>query len=491
MNFALVSKLLSVIMLILAIAFAICLGVSYLMDAQTQASICQEAFSASIATALFSAGLLYWVGRNASPKFFKKEALCTIGLGWILASVVGSIPYTIIHPEMGISGAIFESVSGITTTGASVLSNLESLPYSLLFWRGLSQWIGGMGVVVFFVAILGFLGASGKILYSNEASGSTADFEESRVQSAVTRIIYVYSGLSLACTLSFKLAGMTWYEALCHMFATLSTGGFSTRSESIGAFNSPLIEWVTIFFMIAGGVSFLLILKVIHGKFHFVSRSTEFIAYLFILVICTAIVSIDLTFQYDITSAEKSIRMAAFQVVSIMTTTGFATEDFAQWPTLPQLTLLLLMVIGGCSGSTSGGVKVFRIVIALRVCMRSIEHAFRSRIVRQISMNNRVLGEPSINDIMVFLVLTAFISQGAIAIVSIFEPSQELDTNISAVIATLLNIGPGLADIGPQENFSFFHGHTKIFLSLLMIMGRLELYAILALFAPSLWKKFD
>lgn len=491
MNFALVSKLLSVVMLILAIAFGICLGVSYLMDENIAGNLSQEAFAASIAASLALAGLLFLIGRNSSTKFFKKEALCTIGLGWLLASIVGALPYLIAIPGMNVSGAIFESASGLTTTGASVLSNLESISPSIMFWRCLSQWIGGMGVVVFFVAILGFLGASGKILYSNEASGSTADFEESRVQSAVARLIYVYAGLSLACTVSYRFAGMTWYEALCHMFATLSTGGFSTRSGSLADFNSPLIEWLAIFYMIAGGISFLLILKVFHGKFHFVSRSTEFIAYLCIIIFSTAAISISLSAQSDIGSTSESIRASAFQVVSIMTTTGFATEDFGLWPTLPQITLLLLMVIGGCSGSTAGGVKVFRIVIAFKVCLRSIERSFRTRVIRHISMNNRVIGKGTIDEILVYLVLISFIALLSIAVISCFEPHLRLDTNITAVLACLFNIGPGLAEVGPTENFAFFHQYTQLFLALLMIMGRLELYAILVLFAPSLWKRFN
>tara|TARA_B110000037_G_scaffold219829_1_gene285836 strand:- start:577 stop:2052 length:1476 start_codon:yes stop_codon:yes gene_type:complete len=491
MNFALVSKLLSVVLLILGIAFALCIGVSFIMEDAIVGAASRFAFITSIGISLALALVLFLIGRNSSQKFFKKEALCTIGLSWLLTSLVGAIPYMILTPHIGISGAIFESSSGLTTTGASVLSNLEELPRSLMFWRCLSQWIGGMGVVVFFVAILGFLGANGKILYSNEASGFTADFEESRVQSSVLHLIYVYAALSSACVISYWLAGMDWYDSFCHMFATLSTGGFSTRSGSLADFNSPLIEWLAIIYMALGGVSFLLIIKTSQKKFHYIPRNTEFLAYWGIMITAIIAIAINIFVEDQTDSVSHAIRASAFQVVSIMTTTGFATEDFAVWPTLPQVTLLALMIIGGCSGSTAGGIKVARLVVAVRICILSIERSFRSRIVRHVKMNQRIMSDAAGNDIMVYLVLITLLCLVSIPMASVFEPTLKLDTNLSAVLACLFNIGPGLAEVGPTQNFAFFHPYTKLFLSLLMIMGRLELYAILVLFIPSVWKRFD
>jgi len=490
MNFALVSKLISVVMLSLAVAFGICLGVSYALDT-SNAAIAKNAFIASIATALVAAGLLYWFGRNSGTKFLQKEALCTIGLSWILASLVGSIPYLILTPFLGFAGAIFESTSGLTTTGASVLSDLESLPRSLLFWRSLSQWIGGMGVVVFFVAILGFLGADAKVLYTREASGSVADFEESRIQKTVLRLIYLYTGLSILCCVSYWFAGMDWFDAFCHMFTTVSTAGFSTRTDSIAAFNSPMIEWVAIVFMILGSISFFLLLRLIRGNVGFAKKNTELHLYLIILFIASVIVSLSLVFEGTIPEVDRAIRESIFNVVSIMTTTGYATEDFASWSSIPQSVLLAVMIIGGCSGSTSGGIKVFRLAIALKMGAIAVERSFRSRVIRQIRINDRIVDDRSTFDILLFLALIFMILVASIILISVFEPGHDLDTSLSAVPACMFNVGPGLREVGPTETYNFYHPHSKLLLSLLMIMGRLELYAILALFAPSLWKRFD
>jgi len=490
MNFPIVAKLISVVMLILALAFGICLAVSFALDTRN-ALLAMEAFGAAIATSLLSAGLLYWFGRNAGSKFQKKEALCTIGLAWILASLVGSIPYIILTPFIGVTGSIFESTSGLTTTGASVLTDLETLPRSLLFWRAFSQWIGGMGVVVFFVAILGFLGADAKILYANEASGSVADFEESRVQKTVLRLIYLYAGLSLACCGAYWLAGMDWFDATCHMFTTVSTAGFSTRTESIAAFHSPTIEWVAIVFMVLAGINFFLQIRLIRGNVAYVKRNTELHLYLSMLFIASMVIAISLVLENTIPEINRAIRESTFNVVSIMTTTGYATEDFASWSTIPQSILLTIMVIGGCSGSTSGGIKVFRLAIAIKMVVIAVERSFRTRIVRQIRINDRTVDDRTAVDTLLFLALSAMILAASTILISIFEPGHQLDTSLSAVPACMFNIGPGLKEVGPTETYDFFHPHSKLLLSLLMIMGRLELYAVLALFAPSLWKRFD
>ncbi|MEM9159615.1 MAG: TrkH family potassium uptake protein [Verrucomicrobiota bacterium] len=490
MNYKLIARLLSMIMLILTLAFGVCLAVSIWMDSGPSALIAREAFMASIATSLASALLLFWVGRNASFKFFRKEALAVIGLSWILASVIGAIPYIILTPHIGSSGAIFESASGITTTGASVLSDLESLPKSLLFWRALSQWIGGMGVVVFFVAILGFLGADAKILYANEASGSVADFEESRVQKTVLQLIYLYLGLSALCTLAYWIVGMGWFDATCHMFTTVSTAGFSTRTESMAAFDNPLIEWVCILFMLIAGVSFFLQLRIINGNAAYLKRNTEFYIYFGLFLIASAVVSINLILEGEFESWPHAIRAATFNVTSILTTTGYATEDFAAWSILPQSILICLMVIGGCSGSTSGGIKVFRTALALKMAAIAIERSFRTRIIRPIRINDRIVHDSTAHETMTFLVMNGMLFFAGVIILSSFEPALQVESSLSAVTSCMFNIGPGFFKVGPTETYAFFQPWSKLLLSLLMIMGRLELYAVLVLFSPTLWKRF-
>lgn len=490
MNFKLIFRLLGVIVFTLAIAFVICFAVGLAPSPIESEAEARQGFliCAGIATAL-AAGF-FILGRQPGLRLFRKEALSVIGLGWLVASLVGALPYIIIDGNVSLADAFFESASGLTTTGGSIYADVESLPRCLLFWRTFSQWLGGMGIVVFFVAILGFLGAGGKILYSNEASGSTADFDQPRVQSAVVNLWLVYAGVSALCFITFLVGGMSVYDACCHMFTTVSTGGFSTRNASFAAFESPFLEWSAIVFMIVGACSFLLVAQVARGRFRALDRNTELRAFLLILGLsAAAIVPFIATPQFS-TGLHDSIRAAAFQVVSIMTTSGFATKDFDLWPTFPKVLLLVLMVIGGCSASTSGGVKVARIVMALRALVRSVEIEFRPHVVRRVHMNGKPVEDEAVNDVMSFIVLVGVITLAAIPLAAVFEPSLSFQATVSSVFACLFNIGPGFGEVGPMANYSSLHDYTKVFLALLMIMGRLELYAILVLLFPSLWRTF-
>jgi len=284
---------------------------------------------------------------------------------------------------------------------------------------------------------------------------------------------------------------MNLYEALCHMFATVSTGGFSTRNASMAAFHSPFLEWASIVFMVLGGASFLLLLQIPAGRFWIIRRNTELHAYLGILIGASAAITFFIIGSPGTETLHAAIRAAAFQVTSIMTTTGFATADFDLWPTFPKVLLLALMVIGGCSGSTGGGAKVVRIVVAFKVGLRSIDREFRPRLYRRIHMNGKPLEEDNVNDIVVFLTLLGGICLCAVPLTSIFEPTLSLEAVISAVFASIFNVGPGLGEVGPTCNYAGLHDYTKFVLALLMIMGRLELYAILVLFRRALWKTFE
>lgn len=491
MNFGLIFRLLGVIVFTLAIAFLICFGVGYVPSPVANEVEARDGFLLCAGIATVIGGGLFLLGRNAGKKLYRKEALSVIGLGWLVASAVGALPYVVIDPDVGFVDGFFEAASGLTTTGASIYAEVEHLPRCLLFWRGLSQWLGGMGVVVFFVAILGFLGAGAKILYSNEASGSTADFDQPRVQAAVMNLWLVYLGLSSACAATFALGGMSIYDAFCHMFAAVSTGGFSTHNASMAAFQSPFLEWTASVYMILGGSSFLLLAQVVRGRFGNVRRNTEFRAYLLIIAIASLAIAPFLLQSGAASSIHEALRTAVFQVVSIMTTTGFATADFDLWPTFAKVVLLVLMVVGGCSASTGGGVKVARIVMATRALLRSIELEFRPHVVRRIHMNGKPIENATANDVLTFIVLVGMLCLAAIPLAAVFEPSLSLQAAVSAVFACLFNVGPGFGEVGPTSNYADLHGYTKMFLSVLMIMGRLELYAILVLFLPSLWKRFE
>lgn len=490
MNFSIIFRLLSAIQFSLCLAFLVCIGTDLIFRDSTDNSTLWG-FAYSLIVALSTGSLLLFLGRKKETTFFKKEALAVIGLGWISASLVGALPYLFILENCSYPDALFEAASGLSTTGASIFSEFEHFPKSLLFWRSLSQWIGGMGVVVFFIAILSFLGAGGKILYSNEASASAADLDSPRIQSGVIRIGVLYLTLSLLCMIAFKLGGMGTFDAINHAFTTLSTGGFSTLEASFAGFQSPLLEWIAIVFMMAGGTSFLWILFLAKRSWRNVRSNSEVLSFFGIILLATTLTTLVIVYLDGYSNWNDAIRTSLFQVVSVMTTTGFATADFAEWHLLAQVMLMALMAIGGCSGSTAGGLKVTRIQVGLKAARRMIANSFSKRVVRPITMNGRVLNKDSREEVVTYLLLSAWVIFFSVPLLAILEPELSYEGSYSAILACFFNIGPGMAEFGPSHNFGFLHDSSKYLLSFLMIMGRLELYAILALFLPSFWKRFS
>lgn len=491
MNYGILFKLLSVIMSTMSLAFLLSYAVGAIFFGTPLESEYREEWWAAVGVAVCLAVLFWILGLRAEQKLFRKEALAVIGLGWILASLTGALPYYFILEEATFADSVFESTSGLTTTGASVFTNYETMPRSLLFWRCFSQWIGGLGVVVFFVGLLSFLGAGAKVLFSNEASSQSTDLESGRIQKGVIQIMTFYLGLSMACTVTYLICGMGWYDAICHMFTTVATGGFSTYSGSVGAFESPAIEWATTVFMALGGTSFLYCLRVISHRSLNACKNTEVAVYYALIVTFTLLMTVLLWQRMGVYGLEESIRSSAFTVVSIITTTGYTTKDYEQWLPVTHTILLGLMLIGGCSGSTAGGAKIIRVIIAIKVCLLQIEKSFRSHVVRPMKINGRTLDQDDQNGVVRYLLLLLLITFISPPIVALSQTGLSFEGSYSAVFATLFNIGPGFAEVGPMENFGFLNDFTKLFLSLLMIMGRLELLAILVLFAPSLWKRFS
>lgn len=489
MNYRLLLKLHSIILVVLACAFALSSGAAYLWDPSYK-STARNAFILCTFLCLSLALVFHLFGKESGNRLFRKEALALVGTGWILASFIGAIPYLFILPDRSFADALFESVSGFTTTGATVLGDIESLPPSLLFWRSMTQFVGGLGVVVFFVAILSFLGAGAKILFSRESSGTSTELNTSRVQKGVWGIAALYGGLSIFCLIAYRFGGMSWFDAVNHMFTTVSTGGYSTKNDSFAAFTSPLLQWACIVFMCLGGTTFVLMLRVLRGDFKALWCATEVKAFYAILVGATALVTLYLMLSGWTDHFHTAVRSAAFQVVSIMTTTGYVTEDYGVWAVPAETILLILMLVGGCSGSTSGGTKVIRFVIGWRICMQHVERAFRANVVRPVMVNGKPLDRENQEGVLVFIVLIWMLTIVSFFVVAILEPRLSLLGNLSAVLATLYNIGPAFAELGPTENFGHLASQTKLYLSLLMVMGRLELFAILVLFAPALWRKY-
>ncbi len=490
-NYSIIFRLLGAIQFILCLAFTVCMGVAYIYRDLGNEATAIASYSYCVVATLILGGLFLYLGRGKNKTFFKKEAIAVIGLGWVTAILVGALPYWIMLDSCDLADAIFESTSGLTTTGATVFDELESYPHSLLFWRSLSQWIGGMGVVVFFVAVLSFLGAGGKILFTREYSGTAAELDFARIQTGVLRLWLLYLILSSVCTTVYFLGGMSFYEALNHTFTTIATGGFSTMSASIAGFESPLLEWSTIAFMTLGGTSFLWMLLVFNKNWHSVRMNSEVKAYYAIILLAASLVTFVLITHEGYSNWHDAIRSSLFQVISIMTTTGYSTRDFESWNLTAQVLLLGLMAVGGCSGSTSCGLKVVRILVGVKSALRMVGRSYSNRVIQPIHMNGRVLDNESREGVVTYIVLNGWLLLFSMPILAILEPAISFEGCSSAVMACIFNVGPAFGEFGPTDNYGFLRDYSKYFLSVLMVMGRLELFAILALFIPSFWKRFS
>ncbi|MEX2016075.1 MAG: TrkH family potassium uptake protein [Candidatus Hydrogenedentales bacterium] len=467
-------------------------------------------FTISIIACLLIGGTLGYAGRRAESLMTHREALSLVGITWFLMALLGALPY-IFARELGFVDAFFESMSGFTTTGSTVIEDIEATAKSVLFWRSFTQWLGGLGIVVLFIAVLPYLGAGGKLLFRSETTGPTKRGLQPRIRDTANYLYRLYIGLTVLQLLLLIVAGMEPYDAACTTFSTLSTGGFSPQQESIAAYESPLIEWIIIFFMAAGGVNFVLYFAFLRGTWGTMFRDTEFRAYALIMVAATLLITANLaglrsSADYIREEAQtggfegahyegieelvfplgESFRLAAFQAVSVMTTTGFATSDFDVWPHFSRMLLVVLMLIGGCGGSTAGGFKVARAVILLKMAYWRLERTFRPKTVHVVRLSDQVIDEDVQSRISGFLVLYLLWFLVGTLIMSAY--GLPFATATTAVITTLNNVGPGLELVGANMDFAFIPAPGKLFLALCMVVGRLEIFTICVLFMPSFWR---
>ena len=467
-------------------------------------------FAISISTCLVAGALLIFAGRHADVTMTHREALSLVGLTWFLMAILGALPF-IFARELGIVDSFFESMSGFTTTGSTVIEDIEATAKSVLFWRSFTQWLGGMGIVVMFIAVLPYLGAGGKLLFQSETTGPTKRGLQPRIRDTASYLYRLYIGLSVLQLLLLIIIGMDPYDALCTTFATLSTGGFSPQQESIAAYESPLIEWVIIFFMTAGGINFALYFAMLRGNWLAPFRDTEWRFYIGTLVVATLLITVNLaglrsSSNYIFEEAQTggfegshyegiedlvfpwgdSFRLAAFQVVSIMTTSGFATSDFDVWPHFSRMLLVMLMLVGACGGSTAGGFKVVRVLILLKMAYWRLERTFRPKTVHVVRISGQIIDEDVQNRVSAFLVLYLLWFLVGTLIMSAF--GLPYATATTAVITTLNNVGPGLGLVGANMDFAFIPAAGKLFLALCMLVGRLEIFTICVLFMPSFWR---
>ena len=489
MDYRQLSRFIGLLLLLVAVSMVGCLA--YAVYDQEPGYAADRALGISALVTAAAGGLLRWFGHGSSREILRREAIAIVGLGWTLSAVFGALPYILSTPSLPPAAAFFESVSGFTTTGASVMKDIEAFPRGILLWRATTQWLGGMGILVLFVAVLSLTGGgSAKSLFRSESSAQLSEGFAARMRDTALRLWQIYLGLSAVCLLGLIALGMPVFEAVCHTFATVSTGGFGTRNASIAAFDSPAIEWWIIIFMILGAISFMLYAWLLARRWSRWKQDEETRFFLWLLALVTLAVTGSLLYYQQAGGMHDSLRAAAFQVVSISTTTGFTTADYDQWANFPRILIVALMFVGGCAGSTAGGVKVSRVVVFFKNFARQMTHIFRPNRVVTVRLNGVALSDSFLNEVSFYLALVGFIvALGSLAM-SILEPGFDLITCFGATVATVFNIGPGLGAVGPSCTYAGLNPATHVLLSLLMIMGRLEILAVLALFVPQLWRRY-
>jgi trk system potassium uptake protein TrkH len=496
MNPRIVSRITGILLLLEALAMVACgLFARYDVVAGDEpamrALLQSAAIAGGVGLALVAAGGL----RLRVKRIPRREAVLVVGLGWLACSAFGGLPYLLCPPHMDMAAAFFESASGFTTTGSSVMSDIEAWPRGMLLWRSMTQWLGGIGILVLFVAVLSYLGLGAKSLFQNESSFRGGESGMARIQDTSLALLRIYGTFTVACVVGLRAMGLSWFNAVCHAMTTVSTGGFSPHNTSVGHYsgwsNGWMIEaWIT-FFMLLCSLNFLLYVVILRKNWRRL-RDEEDGRWLLGIVCCAVVLIAGGRVWSEGVDPVQSLREASFYVASIVSTTGFGTVDYEPWPAWSRMILALLMLMGGCAGSTAGGFKVGRLLVFLKTAQLEIVRAFRPNLVFRLRVNGNTIDESGRNRTVFFLLLYLMIAVFSTLVVAVLEAGTgiTMETCAGAVIATLSNIGPGFGAVGPTENFGHFRESTHLFLGWLMILGRLELFALLVLILPSAWRRY-
>lgn len=435
------------------------------------------------AAACIVAGFLMSRKRPENCAFYAKEGFITVSLSWIVLSLIGALPFTLSGEIPFYIDGLFEIISGFTTTGSSILTDVEALSHCMLFWRSFSHWIGGMGVLVFLLAIIPMSGGSNINLMRAESPGPSVGKLVPKMKDTVRILYLIYSGLTVAEIVLLLLGGMPFFDALCTSLGTAGTGGFGIRNDSIAGY-SPYLQWVTTIFMILFGVNFNAYCLLLFRKIKDFLRMEEVRCYLLIIFASVAFIAGNIL--KTCTGIFDAVTKAAFQVASIITTTGFSTTDFQQWPESSKAVLVLLMFVGACAGSTGGGIKVSRFVVLFKTVRKEFFSYIHPKSIKKIKMDGKPIDHDVVRSINVYMI--TFMVLFVISVFLISFENTDLVTSFTAVAATINNIGPGLELVGPTGNFGFFSPFSKYVLMFDMLAGRLELFPLLLLFHPTIWK---
>lgn len=428
----------------------------------------------------------YWTNKNTDKTFGKREGFLIVSLVWIIFSIFGCLPFIISGEIPSFTDAYFETISGFTTTGASILNDIESMSHGLLFWRSLTQWLGGMGIIVLSLSILPFLGIGGMQLFSAEVPGLSPDKIHPKVKETAKRLWAIYTLFTFIEVVLLVIGGMSWFDAINHSFTTMATGGYSTKQASIAAYPSPYIQYVIIVFMFIAGTNFSLAYLALLGNLKKIWQNEEFRYYSAFVAIFTVVITFGLMLSNYTNNIEEAFRISWFQVVSIMTTTGFATDDYLLWTPFLTFLIFLIMFFGGSSGSTGGGIKIVRLVVIIKNSYYEVKRLLHPKAVLPVRLNKKVVSEKIVLNVLAFIVIYFLIFISGVGVMSAL--GLDFDTSMGAVAASLGNIGPGIGEVGPANNFAFIPDVGKWFLSFLMLLGRLELFTVLAILTPVFWR---
>jgi trk system potassium uptake protein TrkH len=444
--------------------------------------------------------ILYFFNKPKSTNIQKKEGYLIVTLGWLVLSITGMLPYLFTGSIPNITNAFFETLSGYSTTGSSILTDIESLPKGILFWRSATHWIGGMGIIVLTIAILPLLGIGGMQLFMAEAPGPSTDKLHPRISDTAKRLWLIYVSLTLTEFLLLKVAGMTWFDAINHAMATMSTGGFSTKNASLAHYNGmPMVQYIVIAFMFIAGTNFVLSYFALKGKVKRIFQSEEFKYYFFGILILSSLVAVLIIFFQDPNlsttidhpmvygKTESAIRHALFSVISVVTTTGFVSADFTMWSFFATGIFFALFFVGGSAGSTSGGVKIVRHIVMLKNSFLEFKKALHPNAIVPVRYDGKTVSQTIVFNIISFFIIYMCIFVVSSTILTFF--GLDFISALGAAASSLGNIGPAIGSVSPVDNYAHLSTGAKWFCSFLMLIGRLELFTVLILFSPFFWRK--
>ncbi len=456
-----------------------------------------DIFLASMVT-MFIGVLAMFATRGHKKEVKRKEGYLIVTFGWLVMSVSGMLPYLFSGAIPGVTNAFFETISGYTTTGASILNDIESLPEGILFWRSLTHWIGGMGIIVLAIAILPLLGIGGMQLFAAEAPGPSADKLHPRITDTAKRLWYIYVGYTAAETILLKLAGMSFFDAINHSLATLSTGGFSTKNASLAFWNDqPLIQYIVILFMFLAGMNFVLSYFAFKGKVQRIIKDEEFKFYAIFILLFAILAALVIYFQANVQvsdyhpmvlgKGESAFRHALFQVIAVVTTTGFVSADFTSWTPFLTIFFFGLFFLGGSAGSTAGGIKVMRHLLIIKNGLLEFKRTLHPNAIIPVRYNNKTIKEHIVYNIIAFFVLYMLLF--IIGALGLGAMGLDFVSAIGGAASSLGNVGPALGSLNPLSNFNALPDIGKWWCGFLMLAGRLELFTVLILFTPYFWKR--